>query len=162
SGAGKAADLWRRGMLYMAAGETAKAGDYLAKARDAGSGKEAEPYLERIASLKLEAKESMAADAWKKAEALFAAKNWKASKKAYEAFQRDYDGSAALTSHADALKARLEALDERIASSEDHVFDFGTAANYADFCKLFTASPNNMEMKYDSKKVLLHQTSSKG
>jgi len=162
NGAGKAEDLRRRGLLFMAAGDTTKAEDYFTRARDAGLGKEIEPYLERFASLKSEIKESMAADAWKKAEVLFAAKSWKSSRQAYETFQHDYAGSAALANHADALKTRMEAIDEGIAASEDHVFDFETPANYADFCKVFNVLiPNSMELKYESKKALIHPTSSK-
>jgi len=126
TGASKAEDLRRRGLLFLAAGETAKAEDYFIKARDTGLGNAVVPYLERIAALKLEIREGTALEAWKKAEGLFASKNWKAAKQDYEIFQRDYIGSAALANNVETLKKRLEAIDDALGAPKVISVDFGS------------------------------------
>jgi formylglycine-generating enzyme required for sulfatase activity len=125
TGAGKANDMRRHGMLFLAAGEMAKAEDYFFKARDAGMVDATAPYLERIAALKVDAKEAAAADAWKKAEILFASKNWKGAAEAYEKFQRDYAGSTILAGNTATLKTRLEAIDEALGPPKEFSLDLG-------------------------------------
>jgi len=114
--AGKANDLRQRGLLYLAAGDTVQAERYFVKARDAGLGSAITPYLERIAALKLDIKEAAAAAAWKKAEGVFANKNWKAAKETYDAFQHDFAGTAALANKGDILKTQLDIINEALSS----------------------------------------------
>ena len=114
TGENKAIDLRRRGLLFLAAGETAKAEAYLIQARDAGLGNAIAPDLERIAAVKLNDKESVALEAWKKAEGLFSKKNWKEARQSYQTFQREHARSAALASNAETLKKRLETIDEAL------------------------------------------------
>ena len=125
TGAGKGEDLRRHGLLYLAAGEMFKAEDFFAKARDAGKSAQALPYLERIAALKQETRDAEAADAWKKAEALFTSRNWTAAKKAYESFQHDFAGSMVLTANAETLKGRLEAITDALAPPKELSLDLG-------------------------------------
>lgn len=125
TGAGKAEDLRRRGLLFLAAGETARAEDCFGKARDAGLGTAVAPYLERIAALKLVEREGAALETWKKAEGFFANKNWKAAKLAYETLERDYAGSAALVNNAELLKKRLEAIEWEFGPPRECSLDLG-------------------------------------
>jgi len=117
-GEGKAEELRRRGMLFLTAGDVAKAEEYLTRARDAGAGKSSARYLEQIAALKAEKREAAALDAWKKAEGLFASKSWKAAQQAYQALQRDYAGSVTLANNTATLAKRLEAIDAALAPVE--------------------------------------------
>jgi formylglycine-generating enzyme required for sulfatase activity len=124
-GAGKAGDLRRRGLLFLAAGETARADNYFSKARDAGLGDAVAPYLERIAALKLVEREAAAFEEWKKAEGLFASKNWKSAKLAYETLERDYAGSAALVNNVEELKKRLETIGWALGPPRETSLDLG-------------------------------------
>jgi len=125
TGIAKAKDLGMRGLLFLAAEEMAKAEEYFTKARDAGLGNGVMPYLERIKALKSEAREAAAFEVWKKAEGLFASKNWKAAKQAYEALERDYAGSAALANNAMTLKERLEAIGWALGPPREISLDLG-------------------------------------
>ena len=125
TGDAKAKDQRRRGLLFLAAGDTAKAEEYFTKARDSGLGNALDPYLGRIAALRLDGREAVALDAWKKAEGLFANKNWKAATQAYEIFQRDHARSAALASNAEMLKKRLESIDDALGPPREISLDLG-------------------------------------
>jgi len=120
-----AQDLRKRGLLFLSAGEFVKAEGYFIKARDLGLGNAVAPYLERIAAHKLDEKDAAALTAWKLAEGLFENKNWKAAQHAYEALQRDYAGSTALTNNAVALKERLAAIAWALGPPRETSLNFG-------------------------------------
>lgn len=124
-GSAKAGDLRRRGLLFLAAGDTSKAEAYIGQARDAGLGIAVKPYLERIAALKLGDKEASANEAWKKAEGMFVARNWESARQAYEAFQRDYAGSVVQANNAEVLKKHLETIGEALAPPREISLDLG-------------------------------------
>ena len=71
------------------------------------------------------ARESKAQALWKKAEDLFAAKNWKAAKPVYESLQHDFGGTTFLTANAAAIQKRLEELDTMLLSSQVVTLDLG-------------------------------------
>jgi formylglycine-generating enzyme required for sulfatase activity len=123
TGDAKAEDLRRRGLLFLAAGDSAKAADYFTRARDAGLADAVAPYFERIAEHKLAEKEIARDEAWKKAEAFFANKNMKDAKIAYETFQRDYPESPA---YSELLKKRMEAIEEAQGPRKSIDFDLGS------------------------------------
>jgi formylglycine-generating enzyme required for sulfatase activity len=126
SGTGKAADLRRRGLLFLAAGEIGKAEDYLIKAREAGSGDAVAPALERIASARLGEREIAALESWKKAESLFASRSWKAAKQSFESFQREFKETKTMANNADLLTKRLEAIDEAFGPAREVSLDLGS------------------------------------
>jgi len=64
-------------------------------------------------------------EAWKKAELLFTNKSWKAAKQAYETFQHDYAGSAALVNNAGPLQERLEAIGWALGPPREISLDLG-------------------------------------
>ena len=110
SGKGKSDDLARRGMLFLAAGDTAKAEEFFVKSRDSGPNELATRHLDRIAAQKLAEREILALAAWKKAEDLYENKSWDAARHAYEAIQRDYGGLAVMEQNLKTLKAHLDAI----------------------------------------------------
>jgi serine/threonine protein kinase/formylglycine-generating enzyme required for sulfatase activity len=118
-------DLRRRGLLFLAAGESAKAEEFLIRARDAGFASSVAPYLEHLAAEKDSQREIAAAEAFKKAEALFNSKNWKGAKQAYEAFQRDYATSAMLATNAETIKKRFESIDDARGPAKELSLDLG-------------------------------------
>jgi formylglycine-generating enzyme required for sulfatase activity/serine/threonine protein kinase/outer membrane biosynthesis protein TonB len=124
TGSAKAQDQWRRGLVFLAAGNTAKAEDYFSKARDGGWG-DAVRYMDRLASVKTAAREALAQESWKKAEALFGYKNWKGAKQAYASFQTDFGSSETLQVNADALKKRLDAIDDALSPPKTPSLDLG-------------------------------------
>jgi formylglycine-generating enzyme required for sulfatase activity len=124
SGPGKAEHLRQLGLLFIAAGNSVKAEDCLIKSRDAGSG-EAARSLERIAAVKQETLEAKTLEAWKKAEALFAKKDWKSAKQAYEAFRSESTGSTLLASNAAMLKERLEAIGWELGPPRKSTLELG-------------------------------------
>jgi formylglycine-generating enzyme required for sulfatase activity len=56
---------------------------------------------------------------------LFANKNWKSAKQAFEALQHDYAGTAVLAANAETLKKRLEDIDESILANQAISLDLG-------------------------------------
>jgi formylglycine-generating enzyme required for sulfatase activity len=118
TGIARAEDLRRRVILFLAAGEMTKAGEYLTRAREAGLG-DAELYLEKIAAFKQGEREAAALEAWKKAEVIFASKNWKAAKSAYEAFQKDFGVCSSFATNAETLKKRLQTINETLGLTLD-------------------------------------------
>ncbi len=108
TGKGKSDDLRRRGILFLAAGDTAKAEDFFAKSRDSGPNELATRYLDRIAVQKLAEREILAMAAWKKAEELYENKSWDAAKRAYETIQREYAGLAVMEANLKTLKTRMD------------------------------------------------------
>ena len=102
--------LRRRGLLFLAAGDKeglAKAKEYFIKARDAGLGVGAAPYLERIEVSERGEVEVAADKAWLKAEALFDDKNYKEAAEAYEAYTQKYSTTKSVASRAKTLSDRL-------------------------------------------------------
>ncbi|MCW8132365.1 MAG: protein kinase [Planctomycetota bacterium] len=89
--AGEAAreDFRRRGLLFMAAGDFARAGAFFTQARDAGLG-EAQRYLDRLEVYALGEKEVAARKAWTALEELFATKRWKEIKRALEGYKDEF------------------------------------------------------------------------
>lgn len=83
-------DFRRRGLLFMASGDFAKARTYFEKARDAGLGESAQQYLERLEVYALGEKEVAARKSWTSLEELFATKRWREIKQALEAYREQY------------------------------------------------------------------------
>ena len=104
-----AEDLRRRGLLFLAAGQNAKAKDFFTQAQAAGLGDLAKPYLERIAVFELGEHEAWAQKAWKTAEELFNAKQWKAAQEAYVLFDKRATGSREHDARKAELLARMDA-----------------------------------------------------
>jgi DNA-directed RNA polymerase subunit RPC12/RpoP len=157
SGAGQGEGLRRRGLLCLAAGETAKAEDYFIKVCDAGG--DAAQYLERIEKLKSEAAEVAAAKAWNEAQQLADKKQWQPLVKALVSFERLYGSTEFAPKRRDEIQALQARAGDAIAAADGNAlsFNFETADNFARFKKLFTVgTPNNMEMKYEHGKVIFH------
>jgi len=103
-GKNRAEDLRRRGLIYLFANQLVRAEGYFVRARDSGMGDAITPYLERIEMLK---QEPTAVNDWKRAEELFAKKNWTEAKQVYESLLREHAGSIVLAVNAETLKQRL-------------------------------------------------------
>ncbi len=71
------------------------------------------------------ARESKAQALWKKAEDLFAAKNWKGARPVYEALEHDFAGTEWVKYHAETLQTRLEELDTMLLASQAVTLDLG-------------------------------------
>ncbi len=71
------------------------------------------------------AREVKAQTLWKKAEDLFAAKNWKAAKLVYEGLQRDFAATALVKYNAESLQKRLDEIETTLLASQAVTLDLG-------------------------------------
>ncbi|MBI3832679.1 MAG: protein kinase [Planctomycetes bacterium] len=108
---GAAEDLRQRALLYLADGDLAGAKDRLQKAKDAGSAPAA-ANLDRLERLAQGEAEASAQRAFKKAEDLFAAKQWKEAQLAYEDFQARHGKTKVAAQNAAQIKERLAAIED--------------------------------------------------
>ena len=115
------ADLRGRGIMYLAAGNVAKAKEYFSKPQTLNP----EPYLDRIAALELGEIEAAALKAWERAEKLFAAKEMKGAKAAYEAFERDHGKTQTAAKQAAALKERYDAIEKVLGPAPELTLNLG-------------------------------------
>lgn len=114
-GAGEAAkeNLRRRALLFMAAGDFARARDYFAKARDAGVAA-AQGYLERLEIFELGEKEVAARKAWSALEDQFASKKWKEIKRALETYKEQFGATKWATEKQKDFLAMLQEATTRV------------------------------------------------
>ncbi|MBE7463708.1 MAG: protein kinase [Planctomycetes bacterium] len=101
----------RRGLLFLAAGDFAKAKAHFIAARDGGLGVAVQPYLERLVAYELGEAELLAQRTWQKAEQQFQAQAWKDARGSYEAFQNEHGKSQEFAKRGEELKARLAHID---------------------------------------------------
>jgi hypothetical protein len=127
-------DLRRRGLLYLYAGQMAKAKEHFAKAGTAGfhpaeegaAGMAAlQRHLDRIAALELGEVEAGALRAWDNAEKLFAARNFKDAREAYGAFVQAHSQAKTYAAKAEALKERQTAIDKVLGPASATTVDLG-------------------------------------
>lgn len=118
-------DLRKRGLLFLYAGEPAKAKDcftkavaHFAKLRETGLrdqdqqlGKMLDNDLARSTALEVGEIEAAALAAWDKAEALFNRKAMREAKDAYDAFTKQYGQTKTATQMADTLKERYDQIE---------------------------------------------------
>ncbi|MCK6474126.1 MAG: protein kinase [Planctomycetes bacterium] len=104
----------RRGLLVLAAGETAKAREFFQKAGGAGLGDAVKPYLDWIEVLELGEVEVRARKAWDEAEGLFTAKQLKEAHLAYSAFKAEYAKTKTFADKQEALQARMLEIDKAL------------------------------------------------
>ncbi|MCW8132592.1 MAG: protein kinase [Planctomycetota bacterium] len=118
--------LRRRGLLYLADGDFARGKDFFAKARDAGLGDAAAPYLERIERLETGDLELKARRDWAEAEAAFKSGKLKEAHLMYLNFERAHAKAKAYAEHANELKERLAAIEAALNPSKPgliaHIF----------------------------------------
>ena len=107
-------NLRRRGIMFFYSGNIQKAKDYFTKAADAGGTSTVQPYLDRIATIAMGEIEVAAQKGWENAEKLFAAKNMKAGKDAYEAFEKQYGQTQTAAKQATLLKERYAAIESML------------------------------------------------
>ena len=115
------ADLRQRGIMYLAAGNAAKAKEYFTKPQTLNP----EPYLDRIAALELGEIEAAVLKAWDRAEKLFAAKDMKGAKAAYETFEREHGKTQTAAKQAAALKERYDAIEKVLGPAPQLTLDLG-------------------------------------
>jgi len=104
------ADLRQRGIMYLAAGNLAKAKEYFSKPQTFDPGR----YLGRITAIETGEIEAAALKAWERAEKLFAAKDMIGAKALYGVFERDHGKTQTAAKQAPALKQRYEAMEKVI------------------------------------------------
>ena len=117
------ADLRQRGIMYLAAGNAAKAKEYFTKPQTLNP----EGYLDRITALELGEIEAAALKAWEKAERLFAAKDMKGAKAAYEAFEREHGTTQTAKVRAATVRERYEAIEKVIGPAPEFTLNLGGA-----------------------------------
>ncbi|MGD0094824.1 MAG: SUMF1/EgtB/PvdO family nonheme iron enzyme, partial [Planctomycetota bacterium] len=118
-------DLRRRGLLYLYAGQVAKAKEYFTKAADAGGTPAVQPYLDRITALEVGEIEAAALKGWEKAEKLFTAKDMKGAKAAYETFERDHGKTQTAANRAATVRERYDAIEKVIGPAPTLSLDLG-------------------------------------
>jgi formylglycine-generating enzyme required for sulfatase activity len=115
------ADLRQRGIMYLAAGNVAKAKEYFGKPQTLNP----EPYLDRITAVELGEVEAAALKSWEQAERRFAAKDMKGANAAYEAFERDYGKTQTAVKQTAALTERYDALEKVLGPAPMLTLDLG-------------------------------------
>ncbi|MCY3019108.1 MAG: SUMF1/EgtB/PvdO family nonheme iron enzyme [Planctomycetota bacterium] len=117
------ADLRQRGIMYLAAGNAAKAKEYFTKPQTFNP----EPYLDRITALELGEIEAAALGAWNKAEALFNRKAMKEAKDAYDAFTKQHGQTKTAAGKTGLLKERYDAIGAVVGPAKEITLDLGGA-----------------------------------
>jgi len=115
------ADLRQRGILYLAAGNVAKAKEYFTKPQTLNP----EPYLDRITALELGEIEAAGLSAWNKAEALFSRKAMKEAKDAYDAFTKQHGQTKTAAGKTALLQERYDAIEAVIGPAKEVMLDLG-------------------------------------
>ncbi|MGD0092144.1 MAG: SUMF1/EgtB/PvdO family nonheme iron enzyme, partial [Planctomycetota bacterium] len=115
------ADLRQRGILYLAAGNATKAKEYFSQPKTLNP----EPYLDRISAQELGEIEAAAVKSWEKAEKLFAAKEMKGAKAAYETFERDHGKTQTAAKQAGPLKERYDAIEKVLGPAPELALNLG-------------------------------------
>ncbi|MGD0092528.1 MAG: SUMF1/EgtB/PvdO family nonheme iron enzyme [Planctomycetota bacterium] len=132
-------DLRRRGLLFLYAGDTAKAKEYFTKAaahfaklretglrdQDQQFGKVLDNDLDRLTALELGEPEMAALKAWNIAEKLFAAHAIESAKAAYEAFQREHGRSQTAAKQTALLRERYTAIAKALGPPKQLALDLG-------------------------------------
>ena len=110
-----AEDLRRHALLFMAAGNPAKAREYFVKAQQAGLSEPLDGYLKYLDISEFGEKELAARDAWAQAEKLYADKKLPEVKAAYQNFQKQFAGTKTLAEQAMVIKTRIAEADAAAA-----------------------------------------------
>lgn len=113
------ADLRQRGIMYLAAGNVAKAKEYFSKPQTLNP----EPYLDRLTALELGEIEAAALGAWNRAEALFDRKAMKEAKDAYDAFTKQHGQTKTAAGKTALLKERYDAVEAVIGPAKEITLD---------------------------------------
>ncbi|MGD0094383.1 MAG: protein kinase, partial [Planctomycetota bacterium] len=115
------ADLRQRGIMYLAAGNVAMAKEYFSKPQTLNP----EPYLDRITQMELGEIEAAALKSWERAEKLFAAKDMRGAKAAYETFEREHGQTATAKAGAATVRERYDAIEKVIGPAPTLSLDLG-------------------------------------
>jgi len=115
------ADLRQRGIMYLAAGNVAKAKEYFTKPQTLSP----ETYLDRITANEVGETEAAALKAWERAEKLFAAKDMKGAKEAYEAFERDHGKTQTAGKQGPVMRERYDAIEKVLGPAPLLTLDLG-------------------------------------
>ncbi|MCY3020155.1 MAG: hypothetical protein NTW87_14150, partial [Planctomycetota bacterium] len=115
------ADLRRRGIMYLAAGNAAKAKECFTKPQTSSP----ESYLDRITAIEMDEIEAVALKSWERAEKLFTAKDMKSAQTAYQAFERDHGKTQTAKARAATVRERYDAIEKILGPAPTLTLDLG-------------------------------------
>ncbi|HYF48344.1 MAG TPA: serine/threonine-protein kinase, partial [Planctomycetota bacterium] len=105
-----AESMRRRGLMFLAADDLAKARASFEAAAKQGKGDEVQPYLARVDQRDAGSKEAQAAEMLKRLEAALASRNSTQARMLIDSLQKDFGATEAVKARASDLEEKLEAL----------------------------------------------------